>query len=392
MGIKARSDHRFAAENLSAYLDGRLTVLEKDRLERHLTTCSDCRQELSTLRATVALLRQAPMRPVPRSFTLPLSVQGEQAQHRRWNMTHSFMRVATVVVSLLLVIVVSGDVLLGQGVLGIPDAYKLAGAQEKRFEAIEEPTASAELLQAAPAQESTADQAAPASEAAPDVQAAPEAQAELELESIQAPEESAPSVDAEKAEKEVTGGGEPGVAQAAPGATGEQDGTPEGEEANRGVAIPGRMGTMPASEATPEESPDVAVAAQPEATAVPEREVSPEEPVALAQAAPEDQAAPDVQAAPESFNSQEAFEGEQAPEAYGETEMQAAPDIQAAPEVQALADSATERGAEAPVATGLGLSPMWTAWQMLRLIALMLGGLLLVLIGGLLWSGHKRQI
>ena len=385
LGIKARSDHRFAADNLSPYLDGRLTPQEKERLERHLTACPDCRQELSTLRETVALLHRAPMRPVPRSFTLPVSVQAEQAQHRRWNMTHSFMRVATVVVSLLLVIVVSGDVLLGQGVIGIPDLYgpRAAKMAEGQREGIE--------LQAAQPQEGlTADQATPEVQPTPDVQA------------LQAPAEDA--VVAGDGEKALEGGGEsamtaeaqPGAMLAAPNTAGEQDGVaaeevaPEGAP-QQGAPIARSMGTTPASEAAPEEqdraagSPEATAAS--DAAASTEAETAPEEPVALAQAAPEVQAAPEGQAAPaeepqptpEAMAKQEAAspatEGEQAPEVYGEADGQNAP----------------ERGAEALTAS-YDLSPVWTVWQMLRLIALVLGGLLMVLIGGLLWSGHKRQL
>lgn len=402
LGIKARSDHRFAADNLSPYLDGRLTAREKERLERHLAVCPDCRQELSTLRETVALLRQTPMRPVPRSFTLPVSVQAEQVQHRRWNMAYSFMRTATVVVSLLLVLVVSGDVLLGQGVIGIPDAYKLAGAQESRLEALEERTASAQL-QAAPDTQAAPDvlaapeaqavpelQATPEVQPVPEVQPTPEVQAELELQALQAPDQ-APEVEGEKA----LSSGEPAAteeAQAeamltAPGAEGEQEGIVQG------APIARSMGTTPANEVTPEEEVATSEAdATAAALAAEPAEELPvelaEESVALDQAAPEEpQPEPDALTKQEAASPAYAGEGEQAPEAYGETADSAAPEVTNLADVEAV----PERGAEGSI-VNYGLSPMWTVWQMLRVIALVLGGVLLVLIGGLLWSGHKRQL
>jgi hypothetical protein len=62
--------HPFGEEELSAYLDGRLSPAESARLERHLTSCGPCRRHLKELRAVVEGLRTLPSTPVPRSFTL----------------------------------------------------------------------------------------------------------------------------------------------------------------------------------------------------------------------------------------------------------------------------------------------------------------------------------
>ena len=58
-------------ERLSAYLDGRLTSVERAELERHLAECARCTAELAELRQLVALLGAMPAPRLPRSFTLP---------------------------------------------------------------------------------------------------------------------------------------------------------------------------------------------------------------------------------------------------------------------------------------------------------------------------------
>jgi hypothetical protein len=55
---------------LSGYLDNQVTAGERARVERHLRDCAACRNELETLRQTVALLHALPRAPVPRAFTL----------------------------------------------------------------------------------------------------------------------------------------------------------------------------------------------------------------------------------------------------------------------------------------------------------------------------------
>ena len=118
---KSDRQHRFCASNLSAYSDDALSVRDKLQVERHLAECVLCQQDLATLRQTRALLRRTPMRPVPRSFTLPAVAQPEQARYRRWTATQSFLRVATAAVTLMLVLLISGDLLLSMGVLPVPD-------------------------------------------------------------------------------------------------------------------------------------------------------------------------------------------------------------------------------------------------------------------------------
>ena len=58
------------AETLSAYLDGRIQGPSLARLERSLADCSVCREDLESLRATVALVRQLPLEAPGRSFVM----------------------------------------------------------------------------------------------------------------------------------------------------------------------------------------------------------------------------------------------------------------------------------------------------------------------------------
>lgn len=58
-------------EALSAYLDSALTSAERQALERHLSGCAACQEELAGLIRVGALLRALPEPSLPRSFTLP---------------------------------------------------------------------------------------------------------------------------------------------------------------------------------------------------------------------------------------------------------------------------------------------------------------------------------
>ncbi len=62
--------HRRLRDQLSAYIDGELTAVETEALERHLAACPDCRQALEELRVTALALRELPQEELPRSFTL----------------------------------------------------------------------------------------------------------------------------------------------------------------------------------------------------------------------------------------------------------------------------------------------------------------------------------
>ena len=70
MGIFNKHRH-LRPEILSEYLDGRLDQRHQGLVARRLAQCAACREELNTLRATVAALQNLPDLPLPRSFTLP---------------------------------------------------------------------------------------------------------------------------------------------------------------------------------------------------------------------------------------------------------------------------------------------------------------------------------
>ena len=110
LGGFLKPEHRFAQGNLSAYLDGELRAGEKSRIERHLSSCAECRQELATLRQTVDLLRLMPEMPLPRSFLV--SAEAGREAVRRPAPAFFALRTASAIVTTLLVLVSSGNLLL----------------------------------------------------------------------------------------------------------------------------------------------------------------------------------------------------------------------------------------------------------------------------------------
>lgn len=106
------SEHRFCRENLSPFLDGQLSAYERRRVERHLRECPDCRADFESLRQTVALLRTLPSVKLPRSFVLPASEGVRQRETQRSRVAYGYLRLATVMATALLVLVISGDALL----------------------------------------------------------------------------------------------------------------------------------------------------------------------------------------------------------------------------------------------------------------------------------------
>ncbi len=67
--IKRKHRH-IKAETLSEYLDGRLGGPTLARLDRQLTACGVCREELESHRTTVMLLKDLPIEAPDRSFTM----------------------------------------------------------------------------------------------------------------------------------------------------------------------------------------------------------------------------------------------------------------------------------------------------------------------------------
>lgn len=109
---RTKTEHEFCQEELSAFLDGQLTRQERLRVQKHLEQCAACRKDLASLQHTVALLRATPTVKPPRSFFIPASEKAKQRQLQRTRLAYGYLRVATTVATVLLVLVVSGDALL----------------------------------------------------------------------------------------------------------------------------------------------------------------------------------------------------------------------------------------------------------------------------------------
>jgi anti-sigma factor RsiW len=51
--LRFRRDHRWSGEHMSEYVDGELPESARERIERHLAECEDCRGLLGGLRGIV---------------------------------------------------------------------------------------------------------------------------------------------------------------------------------------------------------------------------------------------------------------------------------------------------------------------------------------------------
>ena len=71
MLIFKRGHTHINQDDLSEYLDGRLSGTAAAKIDRRLTECATCRQDLDALRSTVSLLQQMPELTLPRSFIMP---------------------------------------------------------------------------------------------------------------------------------------------------------------------------------------------------------------------------------------------------------------------------------------------------------------------------------
>lgn len=89
-------------ELLSAHVDDKLAPSEKGPVEEHLASCKPCNEELASLRATRDMLRCLPSIRPSRSFALV-----EKAAPRP--VAFGFLRLATAVAALLLLLVGMGD-------------------------------------------------------------------------------------------------------------------------------------------------------------------------------------------------------------------------------------------------------------------------------------------
>lgn len=68
--VKTDRDRHLTTEELSAFLDRRLSPTEQEACKAHLESCQQCQRALASLQQTVSLLRAMPQPTVPRSFAL----------------------------------------------------------------------------------------------------------------------------------------------------------------------------------------------------------------------------------------------------------------------------------------------------------------------------------
>jgi anti-sigma factor RsiW len=71
------SDH--VSEVLSPYIDGRVSVEERERIGRHLETCAACRGSLASLQEVVELLRSVPPVTAPEQLRAAIRSRVEHA-------------------------------------------------------------------------------------------------------------------------------------------------------------------------------------------------------------------------------------------------------------------------------------------------------------------------
>lgn len=122
--------HRFTEEDLSAYLDGRLSAAESARLEEHLASCEPCRSQLGELRAVVEGLRALPPVPAPRSFAL----RPEEVRARPRPAAWAFGPAGAAAAALLLFVVLVGVDLGTPGREGTPEGAGIQVAPEMAYD------------------------------------------------------------------------------------------------------------------------------------------------------------------------------------------------------------------------------------------------------------------
>lgn len=105
---------------LSPYIDGRLSPLEREKIESHVEGCEACRWELESLEATVNLLQRVAMVSPLRSFALPEVAPKPHPATLRRPVAFGALRVATAVAVLVLAFLFLGDALhlFGAGLIG----------------------------------------------------------------------------------------------------------------------------------------------------------------------------------------------------------------------------------------------------------------------------------
>ncbi len=193
-------EHHRLEEMISAYIDNELSPQEQTEVESHLTTCADCAWHLRTLRQTVAMVKELPTVPVPRSFTIREARPGGFWPGLRFPRLHLYLKGATALVALLLILMVAGEVVWwGVSLSRPPAAFPVAVGRQQ--EAPSSPSIEGE--QALPAPPSPGEEEAQDEMAAePGVESAPRPDATVPTPGYEPEkEETAPALSAEAQEE-----------------------------------------------------------------------------------------------------------------------------------------------------------------------------------------------
>ena len=100
-------------EALSAYLDGQLSSGESSRLEQRIQNDDELRAALDEIRRTRGVLRSQALLRAPRNFTLTPQMAGIRPKASVLSRTYPIFRLASTFASILLVLVLVGDLLGG---------------------------------------------------------------------------------------------------------------------------------------------------------------------------------------------------------------------------------------------------------------------------------------
>ncbi len=179
-------------ETISSYIDDELSPQERAEVDSHLKTCAHCAWHLRTLRQTVAMVKELPTVPVPRPFTIQAAPPGGFWLWFRFPQLDLYLKGATTLVALLLILMVAGEVVWQAVSFGRPPTTSMVAVMPQQ-EAPPSPTGEREealRMAPSPAEEEAQEGA---QEGAHD-----EAAAEPEAESPPPPEVSTPGYEPAK--------------------------------------------------------------------------------------------------------------------------------------------------------------------------------------------------
>ena len=220
-------------EALSAFLDKELGEREQKRLEARLETDQDLQQALEELSRTRALLRSQPKMRAPRNFTLTPEMAG--IRERRPPRTYPFFRFASALATVLLVLVVIGDMFSGSPLFG-----RRAASEAPRVETM----AASAQQQAAQEAQQEAPAAVPAGTEQPSILAAPQGLMKSQADQTEGAAEVTPEAASRAMVPEAASGtpppglGELTAPAEAPKAGGGTQPTPQGYQAPGATEMP----------------------------------------------------------------------------------------------------------------------------------------------------------